>query len=284
MTPRELLLSAASRFRQAGIPDPETDSAWLLSSLCGSSPLSLRLDTDTVLSPSLLDAYESLAARRLAREPLQYILGSVSFCGLSLRVDPRVLIPRPETELLCSWVLESLSSPESAGFFPSPRILDLCCGSGCIGLALKNALPAAEVTLSDLSADALSVASANADLLGLSVRFNRGDLASGLPLNDFHLVVCNPPYIPSSECRSLQPEVLHEPLSALDGGVDGLDFYRRLARSVPSLLVPGGLLFLELGFGEAAPVSRLLRDAGFESVEIRQDFNRIDRMLRAVRP
>ena len=278
MTPCELIRQTASRFRSAGIPDPENDSALLLASLCGCAPLPLRLDTDTNLDRNLLSQYEQLVQKRLMRIPLQYILGEAPFCGHSFMVDARVLIPRPETELLCCWILEVLMD------HPASRILDLCCGSGCIGLSLKAACQDASVTLSDLSAGALAVASENAHRLSLNVVLHQGDLLDGFPPDSFDLIVCNPPYIPSADCKVLQREVLFEPRIALDGGPDGLDFYRRLISFVPSVLTPGGALFMELGIHEADPVSGLLSASGFTGIQIRADLNGIDRMILAFRP
>ena len=148
MNPRSLLLDTARLFRKNGILDPETDAALLLSSLTGLAPLSLRLNSDMALDDAVLTKYQALVARRLQRVPVQYILGETYFCGRRFQVDARVLIPRPETELLCEWALDLLRNASS------PRILDLCCGSGCIGLTLKAERPDAAVTLSDISSDA----------------------------------------------------------------------------------------------------------------------------------
>ena len=278
MTPRSLLLETAARFRAAGIPDPETDSALLLSFLTGQAPLSLRLDSDTDLSPDVLDSYSALAERRLSREPLQYITGEAPFFGRVFQVDSRVLIPRPETEALCAWALEALPASGPC------RVLDLCCGSGCIGLTLAAERPSLQVTLSDCSPDALDVSAANAARIGLQVSLHRGDLTEGLPQAFFDCIVSNPPYIPSAECGILQPEVLREPSLALDGGVDGLDFYRRIAAESAAVLKPEGILLLELGYGEADAVSGLLASAGFTGITVRKDFGGIDRMMLAVCP
>lgn len=278
MTPCELIRQTALRFRSAGIPDPENDSALLLASLSGGSPLSLRLDTDTILEPSLLSRYEQIVQKRLTRLPLQYILGEVLFCGRLFTVDARVLIPRPETELLCFWAQDLLKDKNQ------PRILDLCCGSGCIGLSLKAARPDAVVTLSDLSADALDVAAMNSRRLALKAELNQGDLLEGFPPSSFELIICNPPYIPSADCEVLQPEVLFEPRIALDGGPDGLAFYRRLIISAASVLTPGGALLMELGIHESEAVSALLSASGYHHIEIRKDLAGIDRMILGIRP
>ncbi len=175
MNPRELIRSTAETFRAAGIPDPDTDAALLLSHLLRRPPLELRLDTDTELDSAVLDAFAALAGRRAERVPVQYLLNESPFYRRMFHVDTRVLIPRPETELLCEWALSVISG------LSSPRVLDLCCGSGCIGLTVKAERPDAIVTLSDISRDALDVAAANAARYSLQVSLRCGDLAEGLP-------------------------------------------------------------------------------------------------------
>ena len=274
MTPRDLIRGAADSFRRAGIPDPEYDSAMLLSHLCGRPQLALRMDSESEMDPETADRFHALCERRIIREPLQYILGETSFCGFLFHVDSRVLIPRPETELLCEWARE---------FIPAGipvRMLDLCTGSGCLGVALKRLCPGAVVTATDLSVDALEVAALNASLLHADVRFRQGDLFAAVADEVFDLIVSNPPYIPSADCAVLQPEVMREPSAALDGGPDGLDFYRRVCREAPEHLSSGGTLLMELGDGEADRVASFLRESGFASVEIRNDYQSLPRMIR----
>lgn len=278
MNPRSLLLDTARLFRKNGILDPETDAALLLSSLTGLAPLSLRLNSDMELDDAMLTKYQALVARRLQRVPVQYILGETYFCGRRFQVDARVLIPRPETELLCEWALDLLRNASS------PRILDLCCGSGCIGLTLKAERPDAAVTLSDISSDALAVASINAQALSLDVALCQRDLLDHFTESSMDLIISNPPYIPSEECSMLQPEVLKEPLLALDGGTDGCDLYRRIIHSAQSVLSPGGLLLMETGIHESFRLSSLLLAEGYAYVETRKDYGRIDRMILAVNP
>lgn len=273
MNPRELIRETAELFRGAGVPDPENDAALILSYLTGFPHLNLRLDTDHDLGAETVFQYRSLSARRIAREPLQYILRAAPFGGLSFHVDQRVLIPRPETELLCEWALELFSGS------CTPRILDLCCGSGCIGILLKSRLPKAEVWASDDSADALEVAELNALRLGADVRFVHSDLFSGLYGPPYDLIISNPPYIPSLLCRSLQPEVMREPSVALDGGDDGLSFYRRICREAPDRLVSGGFLMMELGDGESDSVVSMMKNAGFDRVTVRNDYQSLPRMI-----
>ena len=278
MTCRELIRRASESFCAAGIPDPVNDAALLPSHLTGRPPLALRLDEETVLDPSVIDSFKSLAEQRLSRIPLQYLLGEAPFFCRMFRVDSRVLIPRPETELLCEWALELLKDHSS------PRILDLCCGSGCIGITLKAELPSASVTLSDISPDALDLAAENASLLGADVALCRSDLLEAFSGTSFDLIISNPPYIPSADCDTLQEEVLREPRLALDGGKDGLSVYRRIVREAFPRLSPGGFLLMELGIGEDEAVSALLSDYGYESIQIREDLSGIRRMILSTHP
>lgn len=271
MNPRDLIRIKSDLFRYSGIPDPEVDASLLLSYVCSSPPLALRMDTETNLDDETIRRYELLCSRRINREPLQYILCETSFYGYAFQTDPRVLIPRPETELLCEWALET------AGY--RQRVLDLCCGSGCIGISLKLKRPDLSVFLSDISEEALSVAKSNADHLSADVRFFHGDLFSALPVCRFDLIVSNPPYIPTDTCRSLQPEVMAEPLIALDGGPDGLSFYRRICNQASSFLECGGTLLLEAGDGEAFAVKKLMESSGFTDITIRSDYQSLPRMV-----
>ena len=278
MTPRELIRQTASQFNQAGIPDPDTDAALLLSHLTGRPQLELRLDTGTQLSPDIITAYKELADRRRGHIPLQYLVGEAPFYRRMFLVDPRVLIPRPETELLCEWALEEMVQ------FPAPRILDLCCGSGCIGITLKAERPDASVTMSDISPDALEVTAANAARISPDISIRQGNLLEGINPASFDFIVSNPPYISSADCDSLQPEVMREPRLALDGGEDGCDLYRRIAAEAKTVLVPGGKLMMELGIGESGYLSSLLSGLGYLDVRVRKDYSGIDRIILAVNP
>ena len=278
MKPRELIRNTTNRFYSAGIPDPENDAALLMSYLTGRPALDLCLDTDTETDPVLSTAYQALVEKRVNRIPLQYLIRETSFYRRLYKVDPRVLIPRPETELLCEWALDILKG------FPSPRVLDLCCGSGCIGLTIKAERPDAVVTLSDISSDALNVSAVNAGRLSLDVSICQSDLFSAFNGSRFDLIISNPPYIPSEDCSRLQPEVLNEPRLALDGGADGCDLYRRIISSAGSVLGSGGKLLMELGINESVPVSLLLSECRFTGIEVRKDYGGIDRMILAVMP
>ena len=275
MNPRQVIRETAAQFRDAGIPDPEVDSAALLSHVTGRAPLMLRLDMDTALTEAELSAFGRLRQRRLQRVPLQYLTHEQPFLGHSFYVDERVLIPRPETELLAELVIEALRAMDA------PAALDLCCGSGCIGISAALAVPGAQVHAADLSLDALTVTRRNAEALGANVTLHQGDLFAAVEGLRFDLIVSNPPYIPAEECPALQPEVLREPVMALDGGADGLDFYRRIAREAPLHLTAGSMVFLEVGWNQAEAVCALMREAGFRETMAHADLQGILRMVEA---
>lgn len=273
MNPRALLKATASAFRNAGIPDPEVDAALLLSHVTGQPPLSLRLDMTTALPDDVLTRFDVLVSRRLTRQPLQYLLHTQPFLGRDFYVDERVLIPRPETELLAERAIAALRE------HPHPVALDLCCGSGALAVSMALEVPGAQVHAADLSPDALAVTAKNAELLGASVTLHQGDLFSAVPETAFDVIVSNPPYIPSADCLTLQEEVRREPMMALDGGADGLNFYRRIASDAPKFLRPGGVLLLEVGFDQAEAVMALLAD--FADVQAHEDYQHIPRMIEA---
>ncbi len=318
MDTRRLLREAAEELRQTGVPEPEYDSGMLLSSVMGRPHLELRAGMGPEPTEEQAERFAGLMARRKNREPLQYLLGSVLFGSREILVGPGALIPRPETAELAAWAAERIRQRGGAGqqapreaerirlkggaepraFGDADRIqrkddagqqvsriLDLCCGTGCIGISLQLDFPEAEVTLTDLSPEALEIARTNLDRYGLSCRVLRGDLFAPVAGEKFDLIVSNPPYIRSEECGSLQEEVRREPLTALDGGRDGLDFYRRIAREAPAHLNSGGLLMMEMGIGEDGEVRRLLEEGGGNGgaarTEIRKDAAGISRMILA---
>ena len=272
-TPRSVIRAAAKRLAEAGIPEPAVDASLLLEHLTGIHALRLRLDEDTRLSAETLAAYLDLIGRRARRVPLQWLTGVQSFCGYDFRVTPDVLIPRPETSLLAE---RAVAIGRGRGGF---SMLDLCCGSGCIAVVCALRLPGADVTACDLSDAAIGVAKDNAGRLGAGVRFLRGDLFAAVDGMRFDVIASNPPYIPTADCGTLQPEVLAEPRAALDGGADGLDFYRRIAREAPDHLRGEGTLLLEVGLGQADAVMRLLDRSGFTDITAADDLAGIPRMV-----
>lgn len=270
----EACRAAAAQLRAAGVPDPAWDSGQLMSRVTGLAPLMARL-SERELTAEEAAAFDALVQRRLQREPLQYILGTQDFCGRSFAVDGRVLIPRPETELLAERAVRALQD-----FGSGAHALDLCCGSGCLGITLALEVPSAQVDMADLSEDALAVTRKNAERLGAQVSLHQGDLWDAVDAKQYQLIVSNPPYIPDADCLALQAEVMREPPMALKGGMDGLDFYRRIAAGLRKHLLPGGVLLLEVGFDQAERVAELLRAAGCETA-CHEDYQHILRMVEA---
>ena len=248
-----LLLQALKR--------PDHQRAWLLAH-----------DTDPVEAMAL-ERLDALALRRLEGEPLAYLSGHKEFFGLSLQVDARVLVPRPDTETLVDWALEMLPAVGPN----APRALDLGTGSGAIALALKATRPDLRMLAMDLSEDALQVARTNALRLGLEVQFSQGVWFAGVaePRTRFDLVVSNPPYIAEHDAHL--PALTHEPLQALVSGADGLDDIRQIIEQAAQHLQSGGWLMLEHGYDQAPAVRELLEAAGFEDVQSRKDLNGIER-------
>ncbi|MBI5279428.1 MAG: peptide chain release factor N(5)-glutamine methyltransferase [Burkholderiales bacterium] len=254
----------------------EEDRAWLHAH-----------DTD-VLSPVQQAAFMSMCERRLTGEPVAYLVGHKEFHGLRLQVDRRVLVPRPDTETLVDWAVETLglrfAAPQPRGAtggmrLPcrlgcNPSIADLGTGSGAIALAIKKVCPDAHVTAIDASEAALQVARANAEALGLPVDFRQGDWLAGVE-ESFDLIVSNPPYVAAGDPHLAH--LAHEPLAALASGADGLDDIRRIVAGAPTRLRPGGWLLLEHGWDQAASVRALLSQSGFTQVASRLDLAGIER-------
>ena len=254
MTISEWLKHARERLAQTECPDPDIDARWIAEDGLGVSRQALVFEGDRAIPRDRLYQLESMLDRRAAGEPVQYILGAADFMGLRFRVDGSVLIPRQDTETLVEAALIELRQRPG-----NPALLDLCCGSGCVGLSLASLAPHARVTLADISPQALEVARANEKALGVKAELKQGDLFAPLGRERFDVIAANPPYIPTGDLQSLQREVRFEPTLALDGGADGLDFYRRIAREAPDHLNPGGALFVELGIGQAPSVLALFK-------------------------
>ena len=252
MTIGEWLRHAKDALAESGCPDPQIDSRWIAEDTLGLSRSEMHFETDRSLSPEEHERLEALLQRRVQGEPVQYLLNSACFMGLNFYVDSRVLIPRQDTETLVEAVIVALRQLEK------PRMLDLCAGSGAIGLSVKTLVPGADVTLADCSRDALEVVRENARRLGVDVEIRHGDLFRAVWHQKFDLIASNPPYIPTGDLPLLQREVQREPQLALDGGGDGLEFYRRIAADAPEHLNPGGSIYLEVGAGQADAVRALL--------------------------
>lgn len=271
-TIRRAILWTADYLEGKGADSPRTDADVLLADALGVDRLRLLLDFDKPLTPDELASYRQRIERRAAGEPTAYILGHREFYGRDFQVDPRVLVPRPETEGLVELALRDL--PEHA------RVLDLCAGSGCVGLTIAAERPGARVDLVELEPGAAEVANANAAGLGVAdrCRILVGDLFAPVDgESPYDLIVSNPPYVPSGEIPGLAREVRREPHLALDGGNDGLVLVRRIVAGARRHLLPGGRVAIELSLGQPAIVAGLLRDAGFAEARAEQDFTRRDR-------
>lgn len=236
-------------------------------------------DSGLYASEQIEERLDSYVARMLAHEPLPYILGQWDFYGLSLEVTPDVLIPRDDTMAVTELAIEALRARTE------PRVLDLCCGSGCIGLAVAHQLPGAHVTLADISRPALAVAKRNIKRLKLQNRVTAIGLDArkkGLSfVGALDALICNPPYITSEEMLQLEPSVRdYEPALALDGGADGLLFYRAVVDNFTHLIAAGGFLCFEFGLGQHMAVSMLLQEAGYTDIVLRKDLRGVVRAVR----
>ena len=251
MTIREALRAATARLEQAGVPDADVDASYLLASVLKEDTLAMRINGHRALTEEQEKAFDALCDRRAAREPLQYILGETEFMGLTVHVEPGVLIPRADTEILVEKALKVMP--------PNARVLDIGTGSGAIAVSLARMGQAARVTAVDVSDKALEIARKNAENNGADVEFVKSDCFSALQGRKYDMIVSNPPYISEDEMRGLMPEVTREPELALFGGADGLDFYRRISREAPEYLNEGGCLLFEIGWLQKDAVSALVK-------------------------
>jgi release factor glutamine methyltransferase len=273
----EVLRWTTAHFEKHGVASARLDAELLAAHAFGMSRIELYAHFDRPLAAAELASYRDLVSRRLAGEPVAYLLGHKEFWSLDLLVDSRVLIPRPDSETLVEEALDRFAGPGG-------RIADVGTGSGALALALAKERPEAQVFATDISPEALAVARANAERLGLAVTFWQGDLDQALvPAGRFELIVANLPYIPSAEIDGLSADVRSEPRQALDGGADGLALLRRLIEAAPELLQPEGCLALEVGAGQAGAVEEFLRGAGFGGVRSRRDLAGIERVVSGVK-
>lgn len=268
---RQYLKDLKVRFLENNID--ESDAEWLLS-VKTDIPRSELAESKTILMPSKIKQLESFVSARLNGKPLWYVLGSTSFYGSEFLVDERVLIPRPETELLCEQAIKIVDKGN--------KILDLCTGSGCIAITIAKECRQLNlaVTAADISTDALQLAQKNASINGVSINFVESNMFQNIE-GKFDLIVCNPPYIKHDDIQNLQSEVKNfEPILALDGGKSGLDFYKILAQEAHKYLLPEGTLLVECGEGQAEEIVKMLE--AFEFKMVTRDLNGIDRFIRAM--
>lgn len=284
MTLRELLKDGERKLQEAQIPEASIDAWYLLEYVTGMNKQQYFLSMGENASDEVTEQYKNLIEKRCEHIPLQYLTGTQDFMGLTFEVNPSVLIPRQDTEILVEEVRKQLR--------PKDRILDLCTGSGCILISLlawgvkKHAgdgLCGLQDNLTGVGADiseaALSIAQRNASLHNIEAQWICGDLFENIT-GSFQVIVSNPPYIPSREIPGLMPEVCqHEPVGALDGREDGLYFYDRITREAPEYLSPGGWLFFEIGCEQAEAVTGMMKAAGFCDVKVTKDLCGLDRVV-----
>jgi release factor glutamine methyltransferase len=283
MTTLELYHSVLRRLTAAGILEPEAEATLLLSHLLGCRRSAIFFDGARTVAASVVEGVEQAINRRSAKEPLAYILGEQEFYGRAFTVTPDVLIPRPETELLVERAVHALRAQDG---MPRPRILDLGVGSGVIAITMALEIPTAMVVGLDLSLAALQVARANASRHGAEqVRWLNSDWGTALGERcTFDLVAANPPYVAKELQPELQPELAAEPALALYGGLDGRRDLERIMGDVARLLVPGGILLMEIGFDQQEYVLAGMKALGqFDHAEVHLDYAGLPRILEARR-
>ena len=278
VTYNDLTLDIRRSLRQAGIEAATLEARELVCFAAGKDKARLLRDGALYASPEVEEAAWALARRRLAGEPVAYLIGEWEFYGLPLDISESVLIPRPDTETLAEAAIDWLRQQEA------PRVLDLCAGSGCLGLAIASQVKDARVVLGEWSDGALKICRQNVRRNSLTARVvpMQAD-AREKPeksLGEFRCIVSNPPYIPRADIETLDTSVKdYEPHLALDGGEDGLDFYRSISEKWKEALAPGGRLYFEVGIGQADNVLRIMRTQGFGDIQVVKDHHDIPRVV-----
>ena len=272
MTYREAVEFGTKCLTDAGVPDAALDAWYLLQMVCKIERSYYYVHGEEDITQDAQKEYEIAVQKRAEHIPLQYIIGEQEFMGLRFKVNSNVLIPRQDTETLVEQVLKIVK--------PGMKVLDLCTGSGCVLISVLKNAPELTGMGSDISKTALLVAKENAELHEVDAEWVRSDLFDNIT-ETFDVIMANPPYIPTGEILSLMPEVRDfEPENALDGGADGLDFYRKIAGQVKDYLNPGGYVYMEIGYDQGEAVSELMRNAGFTEVEVIKDLARNDRVVK----
>ena len=272
MTYREAVEFGTKCLTDAGVPDAALDAWYLLQMVCKIERSYYYVHGEEDITQDAQKEYEIAVQKRAEHIPLQYIIGEQEFMGLRFKVNSNVLIPRQDTETLVEQVLKIVK--------PGMKVLDLCTGSGCVLISVLKNAPELTGMGSDISKTALLVAKENAKLHEVDAEWVRSDLFDNIT-ETFDVIMANPPYILTGEILSLMPEVRDfEPENALDGGADGLDFYRKIAGQVKDYLNPGGYVYMEIGYDQGEAVSELMRNAGFTEVEVIKDLARNDRVVK----
>lgn len=291
MTNGELFLLIKNTLNNGENPDFEFDSRCIFEDITGLSALDLALNREKEADGAAAEKALKLAKRRSEGYPLQYLLGEWEFYGLRFKVGEGVLIPRPDTEILVETVINHFAAKKQT----DPEIADLCSGSGCIAVALQKSMPRSRVTAVELSSEAMPYLAANIQRNEARVQIIKGDVTDGRLLDNFadcdspgdhrqiDCIVSNPPYLTAEEMSELQREVAFEPALALDGGADGLKFYRIISCLWKDVLKEGGLLAFEIGFEQGEAVSELLRQSGYGDVKVIKDLGGNDRVVTGIK-
>lgn len=290
---KELIKIGQNQLREAGIADAERDGKDLYCFLDKIDNVGLMMHWQDILQDNTCEAYFGLIERRAKGEPIQYIIGSQEFMGITFKVTPDVLIPRQDTETMVEDAIEvikkgTLRGESFAGQGNVKDVLDLCCGSGAIGVSVAKLCPGTKVVCSDVSREAVKVAEENAKACGCkSVKFETGDLfepfCGRMGRKKFDMIISNPPYIQTDVIPGLQTEVKDfEPIKALDGGKDGLDFYRRIIEAAPAHMHKHGVLMMEIGYDQGGAVTEMLSETGkFTDIVCLKDLAAKDRIVAA---
>ena len=274
MTIFEAYNDCKKQLQAAGVEDYVFEAKQIIKHVTGYNNTQILTKYTQPLTEFQQNNITAIIKQRLIRYPLQYIIGRWNFFGREFFVGPGVLIPRSDTETVIDVCLESTRQCEN------PRVLDLCAGSGCIGITIKGECASADVTLVEKYEEALNYTTKNALHNNADVKIVQGDVlktegADGI----YNLIVSNPPYIDEKDMKVLQPEVTFEPSTALAGGADGLDFYRHIAKEYKKHLASGGVLAFEVGINQADAVCEIMKQNGFEKVSVRKDYAEIDRVV-----
>lgn len=278
MTVKEALIKGREILTASGIATPALDSQIILGYLLKKGKALLLAHDDEALSSSQIDMFNKLLELRCSHIPIAYIIGKKEFYGIVLQVRPGVLIPRPETEFAVEETLNAISDIEK------PKVADICCGSGAIAVAVAANNPDAKVYASDISDISCEITRLNLNSYNLQDRIFifKGDLLEPFKENnikDFDVIVSNPPYIPESELANLPLDVKNEPELALNGGFDGLKFYKKIAYEAPKFLKPQGKIIFEIGWNQAEAVKEILQENGFTKISVVKDYAGLDRVI-----
>lgn len=273
----ELLTKGSKVLQSSGVENTRMEAQMILTKITGKSKEWFMIHFEETVSWEDCKKFQDLIEKRAKGEPLQYLLGETYFMGLPFFVNENVLIPRADTEILVESVIQRIGREKKV------MLLDMCTGSGCIAVSLKKYLKNAEVFAADISEKALETAKRNALENQVEVKFIHSDCFEKIPEIKFDIIVSNPPYLTESEMGALQKEVTYEPALALDGGKDGLDFYRKLSCEAKKYLAENGILAFEIGYRQATEVSVLLKEYGYQEIEVLKDYSGNQRVVIAKR-